>query len=209
MPAVKVCGLTRVEDAQLAWELGAAALGFVFHPASPRSVTAAQAARIRAELPADAYLVGVFVNRTIAEIEDIADAVGLSVVQLHGQETPEMVSQFTRPVIKAIRAEEADEGRLRSFQVAAFLLDASHPTLPGGTGFQADWLLARDLAKRHPLLLAGGLHPENVCEALEVVSPRGLDLSSGLESTPGLKDPVRLRTLFQRLPNHGERPCLF
>jgi len=209
MPAVKVCGLTRTEDALLAWELGAAALGFVFHPESPRSVTPSQAAAIRAELPPEAVCIGVFVDRSPHEVQDIAAAVGLTAVQLHGHETPEVAAQCRLPVIKAIRAEDCDEGRLRAFRVSAFLFDASHPSLAGGTGLRADWTLAQATAARHPLILAGGLHPGNVRKALNTVRPRGLDLSSGLESAPGCKDPERLLELFRCLPMKGERPCLF
>ena len=208
MPAIKVCGITRIEDAALAWDLGAAALGFVFHASSPRSVTVPEAARIRAELPAEAVCIGVFVDRSAEEILDIAGAVGLAAIQLHGRETPEQVAGFQLPVIKAIRAEEADEARLRDYAVAAFLLDASHPTLAGGTGLRADWHLARELALRHPLILAGGLNPGNAGEAFATVGPRGLDLSSGLEAAPGRKDPERLRYLFRQFAQKGDRPCL-
>jgi phosphoribosylanthranilate isomerase len=209
MPAIKVCGLTRIEDARLAWELGAAALGFVFHPVSPRNLSADQAARIRAELPPEACCIGVFVNRDPNEIRDIAEQVGLSAIQLHGTEPPAEAAAQRLPVIKAIRSEEADDGRLKDYTVAAFLLDASHPCLPGGTGLRADWGLARELALHHPLILAGGLHPGNAREARATVRPRGLDLSSGLESSPGRKDPRKLRELFRQFPLKGERPCLF
>lgn len=209
MTALKVCGLTRVEDARLAWDLGAAALGFVFHAESPRAVTVPIAGAICRELPEEVVKVGVFVDRSVDEITEIAEAVGLSAVQLHGRETPELVARLCVPVIKAIRAEEADEGYLRAFRVACFLLDASHPTLAGGTGQRADWDLARRLALHHPLILAGGLNPQNVLEATQRVNPRGLDLSSGLESAPGRKDPEIMRELFRALPLKGARPCLF
>ncbi|MDP2877802.1 MAG: phosphoribosylanthranilate isomerase [Holophaga sp.] len=210
MPVVKVCGLTNLEDARLAWELGAAALGFVFHAESPRAITVSQAIHIRAELPPEAVCVGVFVDRNPSEIQSVAEAVGLSAVQLHGRETPETVARLNLPVLKAIRTEDAlDEGRLRAFAVAAFLLDASHPTLAGGTGLCADWTLAQRLAQRFPLILAGGLHPGNVREAFAKVNPRGLDLSSGIEAEPGRKDPQKLRELFQFFPFDGERLCLF
>jgi phosphoribosylanthranilate isomerase len=207
MPAVKVCGLTRVEDARLAWELGAAALGFVFHLESPRAVTVSQARRLRTELPPEAVCIGVFVDRPAEEMNAFADEVGLNAFQLHGTEGPELVSELNRPVIKALRAK--DLARLQDFPVVAFLLDASHPTLLGGTGRLADWALAGDLARRHRLILAGGLHPANVEAALRIVNPAGLDLSSGLESSPGRKDPELLKALFRRIPTKGERPCLF
>jgi phosphoribosylanthranilate isomerase len=209
MAAIKVCGITRAEDGRLAWELGATALGFVFHPASPRAVTVREAALIRAELPSEAVCIGVFVDRSAEEIQDTVAAVSLSAVQLHGRETPEIAARFQVPVIKAIRAEDADEVRLREYRVAAFLLDASHPTLAGGTGLCADWNLARKLATQHPLILAGGLHPDNARHAFDAVRPRALDLSSGLEAAPGRKDPARLRRLFLQFPQVGERPCLF
>ncbi len=209
MVAIKVCGITRAEDGRLAWELGAAALGFVFHAASPRGVTAKEVARIRRELPEDAVCIGVFVDRCAEEIRDVAAEVRLSAVQLHGRETPELAAQIELPVIKALRAEEVDGVRLREYRVAAFLLDASHPTLAGGTGLCADWELARKLAVHQPLILAGGLNPGNARKAFEVVRPRGLDLSSGLEIAPGRKDPARMRGLFTQFPQIGVRPCLF
>lgn len=203
---VKVCGLTRAQDARLAWELGASALGFIFHPASPRCVSADQVRRIRAELPAEALCVGVFVDAAADQVNRIADAAGLGAVQLHGRETPQCCEAITRPVLKAVRAE--DEARLEAYPVCAFLLDAVHPRLAGGTGLKADWDLARRIAMEHPLILAGGLGPGNLREAAEAVCPRGFDLSSGVEVSPGIKDPVKLAALFAQLDPKGTRPCL-
>lgn len=198
MPPVKVCGLTRTEDALLAWELGAAALGFIFHPKSPRAVTAAQVAAIRAELPPEAVTVGVFVDWEPERVNDAVQEAGLSLAQLHGHESPEHAARIGVPVLKVIWEKEAqDEGLLKAYDVAAFLLDASHPTLPGGTGLRSDWALARELAKRHPLILAGGLNPLNAREAWATVHPAALDLASGVEAAPGIKDPEKLRALFQ------------
>jgi len=203
---IKICGLTRAEDARLAWELGASALGFIFHEKSPRNVTTHQVAEIRRALPADAFCVGVFVDRGADEVNAIAREVGLDAVQLHGRETPLQCAAMERPVIKAIRAE--DEDWLNEYHVSAFLLDAVHPTLAGGTGLKADWLLAARIAKRARLILAGGLESSNVREALETVRPAGLDLSSGVEASPGVKDPDKLRALFSELDCQGARPCL-
>ncbi|WP_005033536.1 phosphoribosylanthranilate isomerase [Holophaga foetida] len=200
MPPVKVCGLTRSEDALLAWELGASALGFIFHPRSPRAVTAAQVAAIRAALPPEAITVGVFVDWEAERVNEAVQEAGLSLAQLHGHEGPELAARIQVPVIKVIWEEEArDEGLLRAYEVAAFLLDASHPTLPGGTGLRSDWALARELAQRHPLILAGGLNPLNAREAWDSVHPAALDLASGVEASPGVKDPAKLRALFQTL----------
>jgi len=207
---VKLCGLTREQDARLAWELGAAALGFVFHPESPRRVTAARAAVIRRALPADAFTVGVFVDRPADEVNAVAAEVGLDAVQLHGSESPETVAAVVLPVIKALQPSDlADEGRLRAYGRALFLLDARLSGRAGGTGRRADWTAAARLARHVPLILAGGLSPETVGEALAVVNPLALDLASGVESSPGIKDPARLRALFDALPPTGGRPCLF
>ena len=206
MIPVKVCGLTRPQDALLAWELGAAALGFVFHPSSPRAITAKGVAEIRRHLPAEAFCVGVFVNLSANEVNALADEAGLSAVQLHGRETPELCATIRLPIIKAIRAD--DENRLDQFKVAAFLLDASHPTLHGGTGLVADWTLAARIAQRHPLVLAGGLKSDNVLEAARWVKPAALDVCSGIEAAPGVKDPLLLKDLLSKFPWKGGRPCL-
>lgn len=211
MTFVKVCGLTRAEDARLAWALGAAALGFVFHPGSPRALGLEQAARLRAELPPEAFCVGVFVDAPRSLLLEAAEAARLGALQLHGQETPEACAGLAVPVIKALKPAQArDEGLWRAFAqgAAALLLDADHPSLPGGTGRTTDWALAARLAPEARLLLAGGLHPGNAIRALQQVHPFGLDLSSGLESSPGLKDPAKLSALFQTLSLKGRRPCL-
>lgn len=205
MIPVKICGLTRAEDARLAWELGASALGFIFHPASPRAVTARRVREIRHELPAEAFCIGVFVDLVPELVNALAEEAGLDAVQLHGHEPPSVCAAITRPVIKAIRAE--DEDRFDAYSVTAFLLDAAHPTLAGGTGQKADWNLAARLAGIKPLILAGGLDPGNVLEASSAVRPAGLDVCSGIEAAPGIKDPERLRALL-RCTTNGERPCL-
>nr|WP_320133795.1 phosphoribosylanthranilate isomerase [uncultured Holophaga sp.] len=200
MPPVKVCGLTRLEDARLAWELGASALGFIFHPTSPRAVTVSRVAQIRRGLPPEAVTVGVFVDWDPEAVNEAVRAAGLSFAQLHGHESPAMAARVQAPVIKVIRAKEALEtDTLEAYRRAAFLLDAAHPTLHGGTGLKADWSLARELAARHPLILAGGIGPGNAREAWEAVRPSALDLASGVEASPGIKDPAKLKALFQEL----------
>lgn len=206
MIPVKICGLTRTQDALLAWEGGASALGFVFHPASPRAVTAKRLREIRRELPPEAFCIGVFVDAEPERINAIAEETGLDAVQLHGHETPHVCATITCPVIKAIHAQ--DLPRLQAYQVAAFLLDAEHPTLAGGTGQKADWNLAARLARRAPLLLAGGLNLGNIQEAARCVNPSGLDVCSGVEASPGIKDEALLKALLARTTSNGERPCL-
>lgn len=206
MIPVKICGLTREEDARLAWDCGASALGFIFHPASPRAVTARRVRQIREELPPEAFCVGVFVDLPPESINEIAEEAGLDAVQLHGRETPGTCAALTRPVIKAIRAE--DLPKLKDYAVSAFLLDAVHPTLAGGTGLKADWHLASRIAQRNPLILAGGLTPDNILEATECVRPAGLDVCSGVEAAPGLKDAALLKSLLARTTKKGMRPCM-
>lgn len=206
MIPVKICGLTRVEDALLAWASGASALGFVFHPASPRAISAKRVREIRRELPPEAFCIGVFVDVDPARINALAEEAGLDAVQLHGRETPDDCAALRRPVIKAIRAEDA--AMLGEYAVAAFLLDAAHPSLAGGTGLKADWNLAARIARQRLLILAGGLNPRNVLAATECVRPAGLDVCSGVETAPGIKDAELLKSLLAQTTLKGERPCL-
>ncbi len=206
---VKVCGLTRLADARLAWELGAAALGFVFHPGSPRALTPAAAAALRRRLPREAFCVGVFVDRPADEVNAVAARVGLDAVQLHGDESAAVCAAVRVPVIKALRPApgEPPAAPARAHPAAAFLIDATDPERPGGTGRRADWDIARALAADCRLILAGGLTPDTVVAAAAAVRPAGLDLCSGLERAPGLKDPGLLRALFAHF-QPGGRPCL-
>ncbi|MHB8078144.1 MAG: phosphoribosylanthranilate isomerase [Candidatus Krumholzibacteriia bacterium] len=206
---VKVCGLTRLADARLAWELGAAALGFVFHPASPRALTPDAAAALRRRLPREAFCVGVFVDRPVAEVNAVAARVGLDAVQLHGGESAADCAAVRPPVIKALRPAPGGPAAVppSGHPAAAFLLDAWDPARPGGSGRRADWQLAGALAAGCRLILAGGLTPDTVAAAAAAVRPAGLDLCSGLERAPGVKDPARLRALFTEL-RPGGRPCL-
>lgn len=204
---IKICGLTRLADAQLALDLGAWALGFVFYAPSPRAIGSQEAAQIVAALPAEALSVGVFVNASAPEINAIAAQVGLSYVQLHGNETPADCLAIERPVIKALRLRQAADLQT-AFSYAdchALLIDAAVPGQWGGSGQVADWDLACQLVQQNQaanpqqaVLLAGGLGPDNLEVAFSQVQPWGLDLSSGVELSPGLKDPQRLQQVFQR-----------
>jgi len=206
---VKVCGLTRLADARLAWELGAAALGFIFHPGSSRVLTPDAAAALRRRLPREAYCVGVFVDRPADEVNAVAVRVGLDAVQLHGGESAAVCAAVRLPVIKALRSApgEPPVTPAPDHPAAAFLLDAWEPVLPGGSGRRADWDVARTLAAGCRLILAGGLTPDTIVAAASAVRPAGLDLCSGLERAPGVKDAGRLRALFANL-QPGGRPCL-
>jgi phosphoribosylanthranilate isomerase len=196
---VKVCGVTRLEDAQLAVQLGAAALGFNFYPPSPRYIEPRAARSIIADLPPFVAAVGVYAGETDAErVAAIAREAGVSVVQLHGPEFPSLNGALARyPVIRAVAVRENFKvEELRDLRASAFLLDAFHPRLPGGTGSPFDWSLVRKATEYGPIILAGGLNPDNVMRAISEVRPFAVDVASGVESTPGKKDPARLRAFF-------------
>jgi phosphoribosylanthranilate isomerase len=201
---VKICGITSAEDAHLAVEAGADALGFVFFSMSPRRTTAERAAAIARELPPGVRRVGVFVNEPREEMARVADAVGLDLLQLHGDEPPEALLGLPRPAIKAVRVGKgfaAEEALRYAGKCAGILVDtrlAGQTLLPGGTGVPFDWSLVRGLAERVPfLMLAGGLGPSNVAEAIRVVRPHAVDVSSGVESLPGRKDPEKVRAFVK------------
>lgn len=192
---VKICGITRLEDAEAAVELGAGALGFVFWPKSPRYVDPEQARAIVSRLPPFVTTVGVFVDQPPLLVNGVAARVGLSAVQLHGGETIDMLEYIERPVVKAFAIDGGDEDAWPSR--VRLLIDAHDPEKRGGTGRTVDWKRAATFAARRPVLLAGGLTPANVADAIRVVKPFGIDISSGVESAAGVKDHARLRALFE------------
>lgn len=198
---VKICGVTRALDAQLAAELGASAIGFIFWPQSPRFVEPEVAREIVAGLPPGVVPVGVFVDQPASQVRDIATRVGLGAVQLHGHESVEYAAALREPVIKAVSVREGFTAAALDVIPAAItvLLDAHDPVTRGGTGRTIDWTLATAAAARRPLMLSGGLNPDNVRDAVRAVRPYGIDLSSGVESSPGVKDHDRLRALFDAL----------
>ncbi len=200
---VKICGITNWADARGAVEAGADALGFNFYPASPRYLTPAAARKITDRLPERVLAVGVFVNEPPARVHAMARDAGLDWVQLHGEEKPRAVEELARSfgVIKAFRVRAgfrpARLGRYRG--AAAFLLDGFRAGQHGGTGRRFDWRLARRAKRYGRIVLAGGLNPENVAEAIARVRPFAIDVSSGVEARPGKKDPARLRQLMREV----------
>lgn len=189
MVKVKICGITNLEDALAAVEAGADALGFVFFEKSPRAITPEQAAAIIRRLPPFVQVVGLFVNEQVAVINKIADQCGLDIVQLHGEETPEFCTGVKRRIIKAFRVrDQSSLDQIGEYDVAACLLDTWCPTAHGGTGKTFNWEIAAAAAASRCIILAGGLTPENVAEAVKAVRPYGVDVSSGVESAPGCKD---------------------
>jgi phosphoribosylanthranilate isomerase len=198
MTPVKICGITRVEDAVLAADLGASWVGFVFWPRSPRFVTPGAAATILAALPPHVSGVGVFVNQAVAEVAETAARVGLGAVQLHGDERPAEYAVGGRRVIKALRlgADATAAAAEGLWPDATLLLDAFDPVRMGGTGRQVDWTVASTIARYRRTMLSGGLRAENVAEAVARVTPYALDVSSGVEIEPGIKDHALLRSFF-------------
>jgi phosphoribosylanthranilate isomerase len=198
---VKICGITSVEDGRQAVEAGADALGFVFWPPSPRYVTPERAAAITAALPPLVVRVGVFVDASRDELARTADAAGLDLLQLHGQESPECFAALPRRALKALRVGEgfrSQEAEAFARSAAGVLLDTHRPEAPGGTGRAFDWTKVRGLRERVPfLLLAGGLTPDNVADAIDAVDPHGVDVSSGVEAEPGRKDVEKLRAFVE------------
>ncbi len=200
MIRIKICGITNLDDALLAADLGADALGFIFYPQSPRHVAPEAARRIIAHLPPFVAAVGVFVDEDAALVRDLAARVRLDWVQLHGQESPNYCRDLGLKVIKGFRIQdESSLQGLAPFQGAAqaLLLDTYKKGQVGGTGESFDWHLAREAKKYGRIILAGGLTPENVARALEVARPDAVDAASGTEAAPGRKDPAKLRAFFK------------
>jgi phosphoribosylanthranilate isomerase len=206
MIRIKICGITTVDDARAAVDLGASAIGMVMWPQSPRYVEVERARSIVNVLPPFVTAVGVFVDQ--GDAQGIADAVGLHVVQFHGDEPAIAYRDCALPVIKAIAVRDraaiaaADAIPAR----ARVLLDAHDPEKRGGTGQRIDWTIAAEIAARRPVILSGGLNARNVIEAIETVKPAAVDVSSGVESAPGKKDYAKLRAFFDVIRDAGFHP---
>lgn len=196
MVRVKICGITCKEDAEAAVRCGADAIGFVFAD-SPRKVTPVVVKDIISSLPPFIALVGVFVNEDEKEVRRIAKFCGLSTLQFHGDETPSYCSKFPK-AIKAFRIKDrGDIKKVREYNACAWLLDTYQEGKSGGTGKTFDWSIASELAKEGRVILSGGLTPENVTEAIRVVSPYAVDVSSGVEEYPGKKDHKKIEEFIR------------
>jgi phosphoribosylanthranilate isomerase len=194
---VKVCGMTSLKDALVAVEGGSDAVGFIFYKKSPRSVTMKTVREIVLELPPFVDTVGVFVDETAEQINKIADYCNLDIIQLHGDESPTFCKKIRRKVIKAFRIKDMQSvKKLSSFQVSGFLLDTFSENLHGGTGKVFDWNLALPAKKFGPVIMAGGLTPNNVQQAVRQIRPYGVDVCSGVESEPGIKDHKKVRAFL-------------
>ena len=196
---IKICGITRAEDAEAAFGVGADAIGCVFHPASTRAVSIQVAHEISRVVPAFGMMVGLFVNPTVAQVEAVLSSVGLHALQFHGEETADFCEQFDRPYLKAVAMNENVDllDMSQRYQSAsALLLDSAHQGQFGGTGHAFDWGLA-DRAVSIKTVLAGGLNAGNVRSAIEQVNPIAVDVSSGVERQRGIKDIAKMRAFVE------------
>ena len=195
---VKICGTTSLKDAFLAVESGADAIGFIFYKMSPRNISQKEAKEIILQLPPFIETVGVFVNETSDKINRIAEQCKLNSIQLHGEESPALCRRVKRKVIKAFRVKDADSLKsIASYDVSGFLLDSYNDGIKGGTGQIFDWNLALRVKKQGPVILAGGLNPYNVFTAIHRVKPYGVDVCSGVEKSPGIKDHEKIREFIK------------
>jgi phosphoribosylanthranilate isomerase len=210
MTRVKICGITSLGDAEQAAGLGAWALGLIFWPESPRACAPEEAERIGAALRRRTQLVGVFVNATLDEVALEADRASLSIVQLHGDEGPAYCREVARrtgaKVMKAVRVgNRAHVRELQGFHTDLHLLDAYVRGRPGGTGERFDWEIAAAHPGDPPLVLSGGLDPDNVADAITIAKPFAVDVASGVEAEPGIKDADKVRRFFEAVETAGAR----
>ncbi|MBF0379560.1 MAG: phosphoribosylanthranilate isomerase [Magnetococcales bacterium] len=197
---IKICGFTHKDDLKIAIQAGVDAIGLVFYPPSPRSVTIEQGAQLVADLPPFVTITGLFVNASPGTISQACEQCKLDIIQLHGDESPDDCLNLPRRVIKAHRIETNEDFiGLDKYRVSGLLLDAKVKGLYGGSGESFDWSLLSSYHAPAPLILAGGLNPDNVAEAIEQVNPYGVDVSSGVESTPGRKDASKIIRFIQEV----------
>ena len=197
---VKICGMTQLQDVMLAVEQGADAVGFIFYSKSPRSVTMKEARDMIAQLPPFVETVGVFVDETADKVNKTAESCGLDLVQLHGDESPTYCRKIRRRVIKAFRVKDLQSIKLlEKYPVSGFLLDTFSEEAHGGTGKVFDWNLVHPAKKIGPVILAGGLTPRNIRQAINQVRPYGVDVCSGVEKEPGIKDPDKVRDFLKNI----------
>ncbi len=198
MTKIKICGITRMEDAQLCAELGADFLGFIFVRSSPRYIEPERAAEIASAVKGPKF-VGVFRDESLEAIHRITHRVGLDLIQFHGTESDEDIHTLGLPSVKAIRVGETLPDTSSHPSADWLLFDTFDPRRDGGTGRAFDWSLLAMYSRTKPFFLAGGLGPDNAAAAISLVRPDAIDVSSGVESAPGIKDPDKLRTLFERV----------
>lgn len=201
MARIKICGITRIEDALAAAQAGADAIGLVFHAASPRAISPEQAAAIVRALPPFVSSVGLFVDATEARVNEVLRQVPLDMLQFHGDEPDEFCQRFARPYLKAVRVRPGDDINALAAAwpgASGILLDSYKPGVPGGTGETFDWSMV-PAQRSWPLILAGGLQADNVRQAIELTAPWAVDVSGGVEAVRGIKDPAKINAFIQEV----------
>lgn len=202
-PQVKICGITQVEHAVACAELGADAVGCIFFPKSPRHLSDERARDIVLALPDHVTATGVFVDASFDDIMQRVERCGLTAVQLHGRESPELACRLAKEGLKVIKAlfmgGSPSLTAASEYDAAAFLVECAGGLLPGGNALDWDWTSARQFGERYPLVLAGGLSPINICDAIEAALPDAVDVSSGVESSPGQKDVEKIKLFFRAM----------
>ena len=210
MIAVKICGITSLKDAEMAVNYSVPAIGLIFYPDSPRYVDPAKVEQWIDRIPDSVKKVGVFVNEQIDTINNITRQLKLEFIQLHGDESPEFCNGMIRPVIKVFRVgDDFDAIVLNEYDVHGFLFDTYKKGNPGGTGTRFNWDLIANLKTETPIILSGGLTPENVLNGIEAVNPAAVDVNSGVESVPGVKDEEKIKELFSVLEHSNSCNNLF
>jgi phosphoribosylanthranilate isomerase len=204
---IKICGITNMEDAIMAITFGADAIGFIFYNKSPRYLTPEAARRIIENLPDDISKVGVFVNHDIHAVREIYEFCGLDMIQLHGDESPDYCRGFPQSIlIKAISPRrEEDLSIVDNYSAKALMIDARESGLYGGTGKISNWELAVRLREMRPLILSGGLNASNILHAIRTVSPHAVDVNSGVELSPGKKDPEKVQSIIELVHTAGKK----
>jgi phosphoribosylanthranilate isomerase len=198
MTRIKICGITNLQDALLASELGADALGFIFYPESKRFIEPEQASEIISSLPPFVTTVGVFVNQSRDELDSLREITGIDLVQLHGDETPEFCTGLPFKAVKALRIKErSDIARVELYPLQAILFDKYSEDAYGGTGESFTWDWLQDLKANKSIILSGGLTPDNVGEAIKTVGPYAVDVSTGVEDSPGKKSAHKMRKFIE------------
>jgi phosphoribosylanthranilate isomerase len=202
MTRIKICGITNLEDALLAVDLGADALGFVFYKESKRYIKPEEAYRIISKLPPFVSTIGVFVNQELDEIKEIKEKAGFDTIQLHGDESPDFCKKLGERLIKAIRVKDSiNLEEIESYPAQAILLDTYSTKSYGGTGESFRWEILKDLNTSKRIILSGGLTPENAARAIRIANPYAVDVSSGVEEYPGKKDPEKLKKFIEAVRN--------
>ena len=202
MIPVKICGITNLEDARMAVRNGARAIGFIFYDKSPRHISVEAACQIAADIQGEISLVGVFVNESLENVQGAAEEVGLNFIQLHGNESPKYCQDIQLPVIKVFRTNSSfNVGIINSYDVHAFLFDTYKKDKLGGTGKIFNWDIIINLKTDTPIILSGGLNIKNIERGIDVVFPSAVDINSGVESSPGIKDEKKMISIFDILKN--------